>query len=76
MALILRSLFGLSCVGEAMPGASDPECAAAIVEAEPLRAALEKAPSLDLAHADAYEHRPRPEPAFQPAPAPAPGPRR
>jgi hypothetical protein len=45
MAVALQPLFGLTCVGEAMPPGADPECAAALAEAAPLRAAVERAPS-------------------------------
>lgn len=68
MALVLHPLFGLSCLDEAMPGGQDPDCQAALLDAEPLRAAMEKAPSPVL---DATLDN---KPDFVPEPSPAPGP--
>lgn len=73
---VLRSLFGLTCVDEAMPGGTDKDCAAALESAECLRSAMEKAPALEIAAEKKYDNKPAPGPAPDPNPAPGPGFRR
>lgn len=74
MALVMRSLFGLSCIDEAMPDASDPECGAALISAEVLLQAMEKSPAPALTQEQTYDHAPTPEHELDAVP-PAPGPR-
>lgn len=69
MALILHPLFGLSCFDEAMPGGQDPDCQAAMLDAEPLRAAMEKmpAPTREATLDNTPDYVPEPAPAAGPA---------
>jgi hypothetical protein len=70
MLVELRSLFGLLCTDEAMPGATDRDCSSALLDAEVLRAATEKVPSLDLAN----DTKPEQKPSYAPEPSPGMGP--
>ena len=77
MSVALRPLFGLTCVGEAMPPGSDIDCAAALAEASPLRAAVERAPAPGPSASPGYDlSTPSPEPDLSPSPSYAPGMRR
>lgn len=65
MAVAHRPLFGLTCVGEAMPSAIDLECSMALEDATALRAAVERAPAPALGSAPGPDTRPpAPEPDF------------
>lgn len=73
MAIILRPLFGLTCTGEAMPEGSEADCAAALAEAAPLRAAMERLPAPVLTQAPVpapppptLDHTPMPVPTYGP----------
>ena len=65
MLVKLRSLFGLACLDEAMPGGTERDCATALVEAPVLRTAMERAPVMDIANKPGPEQKPdlKPEPA-------------
>lgn len=74
MAVAHRPLFGLSCVDEAMPSATDPECAAALAGASALGAAVAKARAPQGPSAPTPDARPPiPEPDYAAAPSFGPG---
>lgn len=74
MALVLHPLFGPSCFDEALPGGQDPDCQAAMAEAEPLRAAMEKAPA--PVREATLDNKPDFVPGNEPSPGPSFSPRR
>lgn len=74
MAVALIPLFGTTCVGEAMPPGTDPECSFALSEAAPLRAVVERAPAPAQVSDRTFDQRPpAPEPEFSPGPSYGPG---
>lgn len=76
MAIALRPLFGLTCVDEAMPPGSDPDCVGALLEGVALRASVERAPPPVLDNVNAPSPPPPPmkyDPDFRPAFVPGPG---
>lgn len=66
----LQSLFGLSCIDEAMPAAGEEDRITALLDAAPLRAAIEKAPVVTLGQTQTFEDKPAPEPTMAPSFAP------
>jgi hypothetical protein len=73
MSLKLWPLYGLSCNGEPLPGASDLECGTALAAAAALKDAMERAPSPELANPPSG---PEETPDYEPQPGPAMGFRR
>jgi hypothetical protein len=71
MAVTMVPLFGLTCT-EALPPGRDADCAGALLEAAPLKAAVERGASPALATERDYDYTPAPEPDYQPSPGPAP----
>ena len=75
MAVAHRPLFGLTCVGEAIPEAMDLDCAMALEEAGALRSAMERAPEPTSAADRTLDSRTPapPEPEYANAPSFGPG---
>lgn len=70
--MLLRPLFGLTCTGEAMPEGSEADCSAALADAAPLRAAMERLPAPVLTQAP-LPAPPPPTLDHTPAPSFTPG---